>query len=120
MVAKAFFFALIGVASAQEPRPNLLTHEELKALLSKTIVVQFTRGSARGTGVYAQDGTARLDGGTWSARGTWRIDGNKYCTKYAGIRRGYESCYTVQKTGSNTYTLYDIEDGNPGTWVVEK
>src|SRR5678816_4014816 len=107
MVAKAFFFALIGVASAQEPRPNLLTHEELKALLSKTIVVQFTRGSARGTGVYAQDGTARLDGGTWSARGTWRVDGHKCCSEYAGIRRGSASGCGVQKTVSSSYRFRD-------------
>ena len=120
MVAKAFFFALVGIAFAQEPRPALLTHEQLKELLSKTTIFQFVRGTTRGTGVLAQDGTARLDGGSWAAKGTWRIDGNKYCSKYAGIRRGYETCYTLQKTGDNAYTLQDTGDGTIGTWIVER
>ena len=88
--------------------------------MSNTTIVHFVRGKARGTGVLAQDGTARLDGGSWSAKGTWRIDDNKYCSKYAGIRRGYETCYTVQKTGDNAYALHDTEDGTIGTWIVER
>ena len=121
MVAKLILLgAWLGAAWSQAPGTKLLTADELKALLSKTTVIQFTRGSAKGTGVLALDGKARLDGGSWSANGSWRIQDNKYCSKYPGIRRGYETCYTVEKTGQNTYTLYDTEDGTKGTWVVEQ
>ena len=120
MVARFLLLgAFFGAALAQEPGTKLLTHEELKQLLSKTTVLQFATGGAKGTGVLAHDGTARLDGGSWQARGTWRIDGNKYCSKYPGIRRGYETCYVIEKTGGNTYKLYSTE-GDIGTWVVEQ
>ena len=119
MAAKLILVAAVvaGAASAQEPK--LLAHEELKELLSTTRVMQFATAGAKGTAVLAQDGTARLDGGTWQARGTWRIDGNKYCSKYPGIRRGYETCYTIERTGEKTYKLTSTE-GDIGSWVVEK
>jgi len=121
MVAKLILAAaLFGGASAQEPRPTFLSHEELKQLLSGTTTVRFVSGREKGTGIYTQDGTARLDGGVWQAKGTWRINADKFCTKYPGIRRGYETCYTFRRTGENTYTLYDAESGMTGTWVVEK
>jgi hypothetical protein len=50
---------------------------------------------------------------------------NKFCSKYPGIRRGYETCYVFQKTGENSYSLF-YADGGPedgklsGTWAVEK
>jgi hypothetical protein len=120
MVARLVLLcALCGSASAQPPGTKLLTHEELKQLLSKTTVAQFTTAGAKGTVVIAQDGTARLDGGTWQARGTWRIDGSKYCSKYPGIRRGYETCYAIENTGASTYKLYSAE-GDVSSWVVEK
>ncbi len=115
-----FWAALASVALAQQQ--NFLAHEELKALLSSTRTVAFTAGtSARGTGIYSPDGIARLDGGTWSAKGTWRIDGNRFCTTYPGIRRGYETCSNLQKTGENRYNLYFSTDGTKnGTWAIEK
>jgi hypothetical protein len=119
IAATILFGALAGTVSAQEPGTQLLTHEELKQLLSKTMVAQFSTGRTKGTVVLAQDGTARVDGGTWQARGTWRIEGNRYCSKYPGIRRGYETCYAVQNTGGSTYKLYST-DGDISSWVIEK
>ena len=120
MVAKLVFLAAFaGRLSAQEPGTKVLSHEELKQLLSKATTLQFQTGRAKGTAVLAQDGTASLDGGGWQARGSWRIDGNRYCSKYPGIRRGYETCYTVENTGANTYRLHSTE-GDVGTWVIEK
>jgi hypothetical protein len=110
-----------GAALAQESRPTFLTHEELKALLSGTRIVQFNTGRSRGTGIYAQDGTAQVDWGTGGAKGTWRIDGDKFCTTYPGLRRGYETCNNLQKTGERSYTLFFTSDGSlNGTWQIEK
>ena len=122
MVARLIVLcSLAGVASAQEPGTKRLTHEELKQLLSKTTIAQFVSlsGRMKGTIVLTQDGTASVDGGSFQARGSWRIDGDKYCSKYPGLRRGYETCYSVQSTGVNTYKLLSTE-GDGSTWVVEK
>ena len=120
MVARLILLAaMVGSALAQEPRSDFLTHEELKALLAETKTIQFATGRSKGIVVLGKDGTASVDGGTFQARGTWRIDGNKYCSKYPGIRRGYETCYTVQKTGGSSYKLHST-DGDISNWVVEK
>ena len=120
MVARLILLAVMtGSASAQEPRPDFLTHEELKALLAEPKAIQFATGRSKGIVVLGKDGTASVDGGTFQARGTWRIDGNRYCSKYPGIRRGYETCYTVQNTGGGTYKLYSA-DGDISSWVIEK
>ena len=120
MVARLILLSVLaGAASAQEPGAKPLTHGELKELLSKTRIVQFAFGRAKGTLVLAQDGKASVDGGSWQAKGTWRIDGDKYCSRYPGIRRGYETCYSVQSTGANTYKLLST-DGDVSTWLVEK
>lgn len=118
--------ACAGVDPApQGPGRVLLTHDELKALLSTTRTVRIVAQGAKITGVYGRDGAASLDWGTGGARGTWRIEGNKFCTKYPGIRRGYETCYVFEKTGENSYSLF-FADGGPedgklnGTWAVEK
>jgi len=120
MVARLIVLcSLAGVASAQQPGTKLLSQGELKELLSKTRIVQFAFGRAKGTLVLAQDGTVNVDGGTFQAGGTWRINGDKYCSKYPGIRRGYETCYAVQRTGPNSYKLESTE-GDVSYWVVEQ
>ena len=118
MVARLILLvAFLPAAAAQEPKP--LTHEELKALLSQTMTMRFVSGRSKGTIVLTQDGTARVDGGDFTAKGSWRIKGDKYCSQYPNIRRGYENCYSVEKTGANAYTLRD-DSGINSSWVVEK
>jgi len=129
ILAACGLLALSGCAGVdtapQEPTRVLLTHDELKALLSTTRTVRIVTQGAKVIGVYGQDGTASVEWGTGSARGTWRLADNKFCSKYPGIRRGYETCYVFQKTGENRYSLF-YADGGPedgklsGTWAVEK
>lgn len=103
--------------SLQEPGPTFLTHDELKALLSRTRTVRIA-GEVKGTLVLAQDGTAQAEWSSGGAKGTWRIDGAKYCSIYPGIRR--ETCYNLQKTGENTYTLFRLDGSPSGTWEMQK
>ena len=111
--------------TSQEPSVVYLTHDELKALLSTTRTVRIATQGAKVIGIYSRDGAARVDWGSGGATGTWRVQGNKFCSKYPGVRRGYETCYVLQKTGENRYTLF-YADGSPedgkvsGTWWVEK
>jgi hypothetical protein len=70
--------------------------------------------------VYQKDGTVRLNEGPASPTriGSWRIDGNKFCTKYSG---GLGSgCFNVQKTGASTYKLIPLDGLLEGTWEVQK
>ena len=67
-----------GYASAQAKKADYLTNAQLKALLSDTITVRFTRWYNRsGTGVFQKDGTARLDAAGGVMVGSWKIEGNK-------------------------------------------
>jgi hypothetical protein len=120
MVARLILLvAFLQAALAQEPGARVLTEAELKTLLSRTLTARFMTGRSKGIVVLSQDGTARVDGGDFTAKGTWRIKGDRYCSQYPNIRRGYENCYSVEKTGGNTYTLRD-ESGINSSWVVEK
>jgi len=120
--------AMLGCAGhvwAQKPQPTVLTSEQLKALLSKGLTVRITgadranTAARTSTAVYQQDGTARLNDGsnTTTQIGSWRIDGNKFCTKYTSLGSG---CYTLQKTGDKTYKLLPLDGLLEGTWEVVK
>lgn len=106
----------------QEPSLTFLTHNELKTLMSGTRTVSWTSsgltGTAglTGTGIYTQDGTALLRWDRGSAEGTWRINGDRFCTTYPKIRRGYETCHSLHKTGENEYKLFLPDGSFSGTW----
>jgi tartrate dehydratase alpha subunit/fumarate hydratase class I-like protein len=114
-----------GHAFAQKPAANVLTGDQLKALLSKGVTVKVT-GAARAntaartsTAVYQRDGTARLNEGsnTNTVIGSWKIDGNKFCTSYTALGSG---CFNLQKTGDKTYKLLPLDGLLEGTWEVVK
>ena len=109
-------FAWAGCASAQAKKPTYLTNAELKAFLSDTVTVRFTRWYNRsGTGVFQKDGTARLDAAGGVLVGSWKIDGNKMCTNYTSLGPG---CQNLEKTGATTYRVVP-DNGDPaGTFEM--
>ena len=121
-------FAMFGCAShalAQKPQPTVLTGAQLKTLLSNGLTVRIS-GADRpntakrsGTAVYQKDGTVRFNEGaaTTTHIGSWRIDDNKFCTKYTNLGSG---CFNVQKTGDTTYKLIPLDGLLEGTWEVVK
>src|SRR3954467_9349670 len=100
----------VSLASAQGSKPTFLTNGELKALLSKKLTVKVTGTTAErpgtasrtGTSIYEPDGTARLNEGNVSEIGSWRIEENRFCTRFSRAGNG---CYNVQKTGAAAYNL---------------
>ena len=119
--------AVLGSAScawAQKPAP-VMTNGELKTLLSNGLTVKVTgedrptTASRTGTAVYQKDGTARFNEGptTTTLIGSWKIDGNKFCTNYTSVGSG---CFNVQKTGANTYKLIPLDALIGATWEVAK
>src|SRR5262245_56427811 len=104
MLVMALIFS--GCATAPAPSITFLTHDELKTLMSGTRGVRWTRpgvGPNAGTSAFTPDGVVRLRWNQGSAVGKWRIEGNKLCTAYPEIRRGMETCYSLQKTGDTQY-----------------
>ena len=120
--------AMFGGAShawAQKPQPTVLTNAQLKALLSKGMTAKITgadrpnTAARTGTAVYQQDGTVRFNEGasTTTHIGSWRIEGDKFCTKYTNLGSG---CFNVQKTGESTYKLIPLDGLLEGTWDIVK
>jgi hypothetical protein len=119
--------AMLGAshAWAQAPQPTVLTNAQLKALLSNGLSVRITgadrpnTAARTGSAVYQKDGTARFNEGaaTTTHTGSWRIEDNKFCTKYQRLGSG---CFNVQKTGETTYKLIPLDGLLEGTWDVVK
>jgi hypothetical protein len=115
-----------GHAWAQKPQPTVLTNAQLKTLLSKGLSVRITgadrpnTAARTATAVYQKDGTVRLNEGAATAThiGSWRIESNKFCTKYTG--NFGSGCFNVQKTGESTYKLIPLDGLLEGTWEVVK
>ncbi len=113
-----------GQAVAQ--KPAVLTNAQLKSLLANGLTVRITgvdkntAGPRSGTAVYQKDGTARFNEGpaTTQIVGSWKIDGNKFCTNYTSVGAG---CFNIQKTGDTTYKLIPLDGLLEGNWeVVQK
>jgi Ni/Co efflux regulator RcnB len=119
--------AMLGAshAWAQAPQPTVLTNAQLKALLSNGLSVRITgadrpnTAARTGSAVYQKDGTARFNeaAATTTHTGSWRIEDNKFCTKYQRLGSG---CFNVQKTGETTYKLIPLDGLLEGTWDVVK
>lgn len=127
MVARIFLLlALVALAGCvsdrqvQAPAGDYLSHEELSALLSQTRSVRITTGRVKATGIYSKDGTAFVDWGAGTAKGTWQIVANRFCTKYPGMRQGFETCFLFRQTGTNTYSQFAMDGSFWATWFVEK
>jgi hypothetical protein len=115
-----------GHAFAQQKlQQNALTNAQLKTLLSNGISVRVTgvdrAGTAprSGTAGYQKDGTARAKLGPASPEvvGSWKIDGNKFCTNYTSAGSG---CFNLQKTGDKTYKLIPLDGSLEENWEILK
>src|SRR5262245_14032542 len=125
-LATVLTVAMLGCAShawAQKPQPTVLTNAQLKTLLSNGMTVRIT-GADRantakrsGTAVYQKDGTVRFNEGaaTTTHIGSWRIEDNKFCTKYTNLGSG---CFNVQQIGDSRYKLIPLDGLLEGTWDI--
>ena len=120
--------AMLGCAAqplAQEKKakPALLTNAQLKALLGNGMTATITgrdqpkTAPRSGTVVYQKDGTARFNEGaaTRTHIGSWKIDGNKFCTNYTEYGSG---CFNIQKTGENKYRMIPLDGLLESHWEV--
>ena len=103
--------------SLEASRVAFLTHEELKTLFANRLTVRFAWSGQSGIAILEKDGTARVDGGNWQLIGSWRIEGNRYCSTYTQIG---SNCYNVHKTGRTSYTLFPTDGSPTGTWEIQQ
>lgn len=116
------FLILTGFARAEQETSQKalqangvapLTQSELETLMSRSRTARFAgKNNVTGTVTYAQEGTAKVGWNGGSDVGSWRINGDKFCTKYKKIRNGFETCFTFYKTGENEYQLFFFPEGN--------
>ena len=67
-------------------------------------------GDRVGTVPYHADGTSTLVMADGTAQeGTYRLDGNAYCTRYAAFRDSSENCFTLEPLG----------DGRTQAWYTD-
>jgi len=104
--------------SLQERGLTPLTHSELETLMSRTRTARWTTSKGvTGTGSYTQDGTAKLAWSGGGAEGSWRISGDRFCTKYPTIRGGNETCFSLYKMHENEYQSF-FPDGSLNATLV--
>lgn len=109
----------------QKSQPNVLTNAQLTTMLSNGISVRVTgvdranTAPRSGTAGYQKDGTARARPSPAAPEliGSWKIDGNKFCTNYTSVGSG---CFNVQKTSDKTYKLIPLDGLLEENWEVLK
>jgi hypothetical protein len=114
--------ALVGATGCAVTQKSLeekglrpLTQKELEDRYSRPVKVRFVNArNQSGTGDYNPDGSVRLSWQGGGANGRWRIKDGKFCTTYAEIRNGVETCFTSYRTGPKEYVSFG-PDGYAGT-----
>jgi len=106
LVAAAALAALALPASAQET----MSPEALEAYVTgKSYTgVNPETGELVGTVSYAEDGSSVLTlAGGREESGSWRLDGDTYCTRYAAFRDNSENCFRLEPIdGGRTQAWY--------------
>lgn len=116
-VVAATSAALSGTASAEQ-----LGAAQLRVLLAgKTIALSAPFGSlpirySTGGTMVAKSKAMGLFAGVSEDRGTWRIQGSRFCQRWTVWNGGKEQCFSVTKNG--TTVRWTSNDGMTGTAVA--
>ena len=96
LVAPAVMLLTLTPLAAQT-----LKGDELKAAFSGNSATWHSKdGQRKGTASFAADGKASISGnfGAFTEdTGVWRIQGDKFCTKYKKMRGGKEACFSINR-----------------------
>lgn len=97
-ILAAALIVMAGAAMAQET----MSAEELATYITgkSCTGVNPETGQEVATVVYAEDGSSVLtfpDGR--EEAGSWRLDGDTYCTRYAAFRDNTENCFRLEPIG---------------------
>jgi hypothetical protein len=108
VIAAAALAAMAGSAMAQE----MMSAEELAAYVTGRTVTGTNpeTGDLVGTVSYAEDGSSVLTMANGREEsGSWRLDGDAYCTRYAAFRDNSENCFRLEP----------LADGRTQAWYTD-
>lgn len=82
-----------------------LTGSQLSALFSRDRAVTWMNARTMGEGSYSADGSASMNWKSGSDTGSWRIEGDTFCTTWTTVRTR-EACFTVYETDDMTFKQF--------------
>ncbi|KIC32058.1 hypothetical protein [Leisingera sp. ANG-S5] len=95
---------LLAALSGCRDEVRMLTAEELQAFFTHDRKIAFTRLALSGTAVLRTDGTFEVTiPRVGEDTGTWRLDGDRICSRWAEFRRGQELCALAGALPDGTY-----------------
>ncbi|KIC28979.1 hypothetical protein [Leisingera sp. ANG-M6] len=105
-------FSLFLLLAACREDAWMLSADEMQALLEQDRKIAFTRLAFSGTAVLRTDGTfevtiPRLGEDT----GTWRLDGDRICSRWAEFRKGQDLCALAGELPDGTYRSFLADSG---------
>ena len=110
---KTLTLAAFSICVLQSPaHAEILTAEQVRAVMIGKSVSWVTPDSEwKGVSRYKKNGTATINVTApekFKDRGTWKIVGNEFCSKWKKLRDGAERCSTLRTT--KTEGLYRTDN----------
>lgn len=106
-------FAMCGLATAAVAQEaETMSSDEVRAFIAGNSYTGFTPATneAVATAIYRDDGTTLLTMADGTEQdGSYRFEGDAFCTRYALFRDGSENCFR----------LVDLGDGSAQAWRVD-
>ncbi len=119
--------ATIALGGCSTVTEQSLTEKGVKPMTGAEMQVQYATRvrtlewtNARnetGTIRYSPDGTAFLQWRGGNAQGRWRIDGDRFCTRYPDLRGNQETCSRIYRTADNEFTSFPPEGTARGRFI---
>jgi hypothetical protein len=98
--------------SLREKGQAPMTQQQLQDMYAQPRKVAWTNDrNQSGTAAYTPDGVGRVEWPGGGATGKYRIVDGKFCSTYAAIRNGVETCFTVYQLGPKEMASF-FSDGS--------
>lgn len=115
-------FSLFLLLAACREDVRMLSADEMQALLAQDRKIAFTRLAFSGTAVLRTDGTFEVTiPQLGEDTGTWRLDSDRICSRWAEFRRGQELCVLAGELPDGTYrAMYTASGTRLGDfWFID-
>lgn len=114
-------FSIAGCQTYQqkldESGMKKLSGADLQSMLGGGYSIRFKTRRAEGTAHYNPDGSAT---GEWSGsthKGSWRVEGDAYCTKWDGSSQ--ERCYQLYENKPSNFTAVNSDGSYKGEFIAK-
>lgn len=87
----------VGNYQGQKRDDEDLNADEVRSLVIDNTFTGYGSSGCQYFAYHWPDGSQTVQCGTWFDKGTWRIEGNRFCVKWRKTRNGAELCGTIRK-----------------------